>query len=256
MIDADTIKQLLAVKHSKDVFVPECKDGPSMGGMRMMDAWAMKRSWSRPCYYGYEIKVSRADFLQDTKWHEYLDLCNEFYFVCPHGVIKPDELSKDVGLLVVAKTGTRLFTKKRAPHRILDNAPENLLIYILMARCRITSSTYYAPSETPHEYWKQWLEEKDSKLELGTRCSRKLRKSFEEQVYNVTRDMRWQESEIKKLQEVKDLLKELGIDPSEWNLTDKVRRAMTVEEAIPPRIRNTCERLNEQLTELLSQKKK
>lgn len=37
-----------------------------------------------------EVKSSREDFLSDTKWTEYLDYCDQFYFAVPEGF--PDEL--------------------------------------------------------------------------------------------------------------------------------------------------------------------
>lgn len=45
---------------------------------------------------GFEIKVSRADFKRDKKWHLYLKYFNFFYFVTPPGVIRKDELPPEV----------------------------------------------------------------------------------------------------------------------------------------------------------------
>ena len=112
---AADIAQLLAAKHADDVFVTECKDGPSTSGHIKLDAWAMRRSWAHPSFIGYEIKVSRSDFVGDTKWPQYLGVCNEFYFVCPAGIIRSEELSPEAGLLQIVSTGTRLLTKKRLP---------------------------------------------------------------------------------------------------------------------------------------------
>ena len=48
-IDAAKIRQLLADKHSKDVFVPECKGGSTwFSDHDRLDAWAMARSWKNP----------------------------------------------------------------------------------------------------------------------------------------------------------------------------------------------------------------
>jgi hypothetical protein len=57
---------LLKQKHYDDIFIPECKDGPTQLGSHLrMDAWVMKKSWANSCFIGYEEKVSRSDFLQD-----------------------------------------------------------------------------------------------------------------------------------------------------------------------------------------------
>lgn len=79
---AKNILRLLEAKHSKDLLIPECKDGPtqSVSEHLRMDAWVMNRSWAHPCYTAYEIKVTRSDFLNDRKWRGYLPYCNEFFF--------------------------------------------------------------------------------------------------------------------------------------------------------------------------------
>ena len=78
---ARQIVDLLDVRHGRDVFVPECKGGPTWGGgHRRLDAWAMRRSYTKPCVWGYEIKISRSDFFADEKWPGYLPFCNQFYF--------------------------------------------------------------------------------------------------------------------------------------------------------------------------------
>jgi hypothetical protein len=66
------IKLALSKRHKDDYFLTEVKDGPTMGASHArIDAWAMKKSWSKPLVWGYEIKVSRSDFLNDTKWPAY-----------------------------------------------------------------------------------------------------------------------------------------------------------------------------------------
>jgi len=48
---------------------------------------------------GVEIKSCRADFKTDKKWEQYLKHFSRFYFACPRGVIDPEELPDEVGLL-------------------------------------------------------------------------------------------------------------------------------------------------------------
>ena len=81
-----TILDKLKAKHTDDVFVAECKNGPThTASHRRLDAWVMKKSWSPITMLGYEIKQSRSDFLQDNKWQAYLPCCHQLYFVCPKG---------------------------------------------------------------------------------------------------------------------------------------------------------------------------
>ncbi len=132
---AKTILQTLRNRHRKDVFIPECKTGPTIDNLalRRMDAWVMRRSYTRFATIAYEIKVSRSDFLADTKWREYLPYCHELYFVCPWGMIEPQEIDDAAGLCWVSKNGRRIYTKKRVEQRDIE-IPAEMLIHIVMSR--------------------------------------------------------------------------------------------------------------------------
>jgi hypothetical protein len=47
----------------------------------------------------YEVKSSRADFLNDAKWENYLPYCTQFAFVAPAGAIFRWELPRECGLI-------------------------------------------------------------------------------------------------------------------------------------------------------------
>lgn len=221
---ADHILEMLKQKHLEDVFVPECKDGSSGMGYLRLDAWVMKKSWVHPLAIGYEIKVSRSDFVNDEKWRGYLPYCNEFYFVCPTGLISPDELPNDTGLLWLAKTGTRLFKKKKPVYR--NDTPDMLELYkyIVMCRSKIKRNTYDS-DQTRKEYWKQWLAEKDEKKTIGYNVSKKIKQLVSTRITEVECKQRWLESENKKLAYLGDEMKKLGFDsvPSEWEVDGKLR---------------------------------
>lgn len=140
-ITAPDLVRLLARRHTQDVFVHECKNGPSQGvaGMQRLDGWAMKKSWLNPLAIGYEVKVSRSDFTGDRKWPGYLEYCNEFYFVTPLGLIEASEVPEPAGLIVCSRNCKRLFIKKKAPYRDLE-VPASLLKYILFARVAVCDS--------------------------------------------------------------------------------------------------------------------
>jgi hypothetical protein len=118
-IHAGVVESLLKAKHSEDVFVSECKIGQSWTAStcRRLDAWVMQRSYSPFCCIGYEIKVSRQDFLNDNKMTEYLPYCHQFYVVAPDGVASSDEVPAEAGLMKVSKNAKRLTTVKKAPFR-------------------------------------------------------------------------------------------------------------------------------------------
>jgi len=219
--------QMLRLKHAEDVFVPECKNGSTwMSNHVRLDVWVMRKSWTNMSCIGYEIKVSRSDFLNDSKWHKYLDLCNEFSFVCPMGLISPDELPQDVGLYWASKNGARLFCKRKPVFRKVT-IPESLFRYILM--CRTTIKNESNPI-SKREEWENWLKKKDEEKHIGRNVSKKIQELVNLRIKKV-------ESENDRLKEMYDkydaVIKQLanaGIDAKsldkwrlEYAITQKIK---------------------------------
>ena len=144
-MNAYDITKLLEQKYPIEKFlsVPECKTGSPWIQRRCprFDLWVIARSWVHPRFIGCEIKTTRQDFLRDKKWQYYLPYCTEFYFVAPPGIIDPVEVPETAGLMVASEEGKKLTTEKEAPVRDVE-IPRSILIYILMARTRITVHTY------------------------------------------------------------------------------------------------------------------
>ena len=229
-IDARTILKLLEQRHTHDVFVAECKDGPTWGGNHLrMDAWAMRRSWTRPLARAYEIKVTRSDFLGDKKWPGYLDCCNEFYFVAPPGIIDPAELGNEVGLLCVSRTGTKLYTKKRAAYREVE-IPECLYQYILMSRAQIMTAREarhaVCREDQGRDYWRKWLKLQEEDAEIGRAVARRLRRRHEQDVEEVQRKQAELERKIGVYETMADMCRELGVNPHDWNARNYARRRL------------------------------
>lgn len=221
-ITSNDILKLLSEKHSEDVFVPECKDGSTWFGSHFrLDAWVMNRSWTKLKFTGYEIKVSRSDFLKDDKHQEYMKLCNEFYFVAPKGICTVDEIPPEAGLLEIASTGNRLFTRKKAAFRKIE-FPSDLFTYLLMCRTKISGR--YSPI-SDKQYWEIWLNDKNENKTLGHSVSQKLKKSYEENVQKVKDENYILNNKIKEYDEFKRLLTEIGVTDSDsyYKVRDKIR---------------------------------
>jgi len=139
---AADITEALRKKHAGDVFVRQCKTGPtwfSNGTLGIIDVVAIKKTWTELIVIGYEIKVSRSDFLNDDKCRRYLDFTTDLYFACPWKLIQPEEVPPECGLVWVAQTGTRVVTKKKAPRREIDADSFSMLArYILHSRVVVT----------------------------------------------------------------------------------------------------------------------
>lgn len=234
---------LLAQKHSTDVFVPECKDGPTHGASHVrLDAWVLSSSWAHPCVTGYEIKISRSDFLQDQKWPSYLDLCNQLYFVCPTGLIAPTELPAEVGLMWVSKTGTRLYTKKKAPHRNVT-IPEDVYRYVLMCRARITRENLPADKRA---FWERWLEDRNADDDFGRMVGGRIAKHYAENVLRVETENERLKALVAGYADVRKFMESLGLNPdsswdaNRWKIEGKLEEQRF---GIPRRLRGQLEAL-------------
>jgi hypothetical protein len=218
------ITQVLAAQHTNDVFVAECKDGPTQCATHnRLDVWVMNRSWSRPLVVGYEIKVSRSDFGQDNKWHTYLELCNQLFFVCPKGLIKPEEVPDGVGLKYA--TAKRALVVKKAAHRD-QPIPESLYRYLLMCRTRVVPPNFYDTTEEQKRLqWREWLNKKDEDLRLGYQISNRIR----DHVDKVNQENARLKAENAELQDAKRILSEMGVNLHAWHggtLSQRIEAAL------------------------------
>lgn len=239
-LTARDIVARLAIKHADDVFVPECKNGPTQGytGMCKLDAWAMARSWSKPVTTGYEIKVARSDFVGDMKWRRYLDYCSQFYFVCPKGLIAVEELPVDSGLIWVTPGTRYLVTKRVAPWREVT-IPENLWRYILICRTRISTDAD-ARRDTNVEFWRNWLECKNDRRELGYAVAKAIRDHVERVERNACDALSNAKSIASTCEYVVRACRELGVDiTTKWSRADTVVRMVEAKTRLLSRDRVT-----------------
>jgi len=209
-ITADEVLSKLLVKHSNDLCISECKDGPTQGvdNYSRMDLLVMNRSWSNMCFTGYEIKVSRNDFLRDDKWRSYLKMCNEFYFCTPWKMISVDEVPEVAGLRYIQPSG-RVYTIKKAPFRE-QGVHVNTLLYILMCRVKVSDEWRNGFGEKRVDYYRRWLAEKAEKQDIGHRVSYKVG----EIVRATQRENQNLKLENENLAELKQLAAEMDIPVS------------------------------------------
>lgn len=206
----------------------------------------MNRSWAHPVATGYEIKVSRSDFLHDNKWPAYLPLCNQFYFVAPPNIIDPSELSADAGLMVVA--GSRLLTKKKAPHRAIQ-LPEELYRYILMCRVAITKDRWNMDEEDRTVYWQKFIQRRVEDRSLGHEVSKAIR----DKAIAIEIENKRLVAQMKTYDDIRDLLQRMGLDTdyvSTWTVADKLKEQ---EELFPKQFFWQMQRLHTELGGALKQ---
>jgi hypothetical protein len=114
--DAAALKMAIRWRHkdSGAVAIEELRTSSGMMGVseRYIDMWVIKPAAVNGCAAtSYEIKISRSDFIRDMKQplkHRAARLfSDQFFFVAPPGIIKPEEIPDWAGLLEPRGTGQR-----------------------------------------------------------------------------------------------------------------------------------------------------
>ena len=193
-----SVTHLLQTRHEKDVFVAGCALGSRQRGVKELDGWALLRSWSPVTTIGYEIKVSRSDWLRDQKVHLYQRAVHLMYVVAPKGIVQAAELSAGCGLLEVTSGGGRLLTRvKPVRHEHPEN--EGLLLYILMSRAQIVGDMWEAnkrQGEANLAFWQKVLEGRVARHILGHAVSKKVGEELR-QAENAARNAQFERDLLK-----------------------------------------------------------
>ncbi len=213
-IRADLIVRALSKRHTRDIFLTEVKTGPTIfarpESLRRIDALVIKPSWTRPEFTGYEVKVSRQDFLGDTKWDAYLPYCHRFYFACPAGVIRRDEVPDPAGLVWVDPETLETSVRKAARFRPVEVSWE-MLYYIVISRLEPDRHPFFS---SEREMLEAWVADKAERLRLGEEVRSKMLRRLEEceqkaadaeQILQERRQMK------AALEQLHDLLRPYGI---------------------------------------------
>ncbi len=83
-----------------------------------------------------EIKSSRADYLSDGKWQEYLPWCDRFFFAIPPEM-DPSPLPPDEGLIVADPWGGEFVRKSRRRPLAPARRRAMLLLFARLAAARL-----------------------------------------------------------------------------------------------------------------------
>lgn len=103
---------------------------------RRIDAFAMclypSRNFER---IAYEVKVSRSDFLHEISQPEKrtmaMSLSNLFYFAVPEGLVSPDEVPDECGLIVAKPMQNGVMVRhvaKKAARRVVPEPPLRFMV--------------------------------------------------------------------------------------------------------------------------------
>lgn len=170
-----------------------------------MDAWVIKPGYPEHTT-GYEIKVSRSDFLQDKKWHNYLPFCDVFYFICPPGLIQEAELPKEAGLIYVMP---KILKTIKFSYKSKVRANETFLLGLIINRL---NPHIFKDREERIQLFKAWIErDKEAKL-MGRYCGKKVREqemALEKTISDLSWKIRTLEDELLLYQDSNEMAKEI-----------------------------------------------
>lgn len=253
-VRATDIKHALSLKHREDFFLTEVKNGStwSNNALAIMDALAIKKSWAKPCLTGYEVKVSRSDFMNDEKWPIYKSLCHRFYFACPKDLIQPDELPDDVGLVWFNPEKKNIYTRKKAPFRDIELSAD-LFYYIILSRLDNEKHPFFSSNR---EMMEQYVLDKASKRELGMKVASKMAMQMAEleteaaHLKNKNERLTFQNEQFESLLKV---MEKHGLNANRWNAEDELDKALST--AVPPKFLETIETIQKasnRLTEIIN----
>lgn len=190
------------------------------GGQLNFVGLAMTRSYTAPCITGYEIKVSRSDFLGDNKWHLYLQYCNELYFVVPVGLVTKDEIPENVGLIYYYPKTGKLLKKRRAVYRKIEE-PVGVYKYIIYSRLDRERIPFY---EGRAEYAKDYLADQREKRKIGRDFGSKMAKDLQDCQERLER-LNNVEGQIEQLHKIEKILEKHQILGWRWyrNMDDALK---------------------------------
>ncbi|MNW41813.1 hypothetical protein D3C74_189670 [compost metagenome] len=250
VIRADQVKLALANRHTDDFFLTEVKTGKTWNNNELLkfDALAMKRSWANPCLIGYEVKVSRGDFLGDQKWPGYMAYCNKFSFVCPKGLIQKDELPEEVGLIWYYPDTGALRSVRPAKHRLVE-IPSDIYQYMLMSRIESDKHPFFS---SWREMMQAYVTDKSDRARLGREVSSKLVDEIRE-LRNKVKDVDWEKERLQRdselLQEVRSVLADYGIRLGSWgNWQDSLRSRLST--GVNPQVINVVTKIMSEAEQL------
>lgn len=215
---------LLKSRHSDGVFVPECKMGSA--GSRSLDGWALLPTWSPLTSIGYEVKVTRSDWLRDQKFEDYRACCHLFIVVAPKGIVHDGELPAGVGLLepIGQGTGQRLVMRVKPVRQEPDAAKMNRLMAHALMWKRAQGDVRFMERERRMAHWREVIEQQRECYQLARQVRGHLRKALDDAAQRVAAA----EHKATSLQAAAEVLAELGIKPGydRWATRRNVQAAL------------------------------
>ena len=177
------------------------------------DVVSVKPSYRKFCISVYEVKVSRADFLNDIrseKWRGYLQHCERIYFAVPAGMVSKEEVPEEAGLFVRGEKGWKCV--KAAKVRDVD-IPTETLKALIFSKTRLSEQQRHANevySCLRYDKHTRYQDFKRAKKLFGKEITEALKKQFEYE--HGLKDIEFRKKDIEAVEnEIGEILKEIRL---------------------------------------------
>lgn len=187
-----------------------------------LDGVALEVNWRGDTWIsGFEVKVSRGDFLRDAKYLRYKDYVDDLTLVCPARMIDRSEVPEPVGLMYYDPSKRTLrYRRKPDPSHGDTRQVEHRLLKKLAVSDRPDRYGHY---ETAAEYVAQREAMKGIGRALGTKMALRLQQL--EQLQEPTEARRIQ-AQSKAFEEVCDILNRHGYPINRWTRTENIKTSL------------------------------
>lgn len=206
-VRSDLILRAIERRHKEDFFTTEAFLSAPGGRSRRLDGLAIRYSYSAPLITGYEVKISRSDFLRDDKWPEYVGEVSQLYFACPEGLIRQNELPEEVGLLYYNPETACVRTIRKAKRRDITPSWEMMMRLVLNRTVR-ERHPYFSSSK---EAILAFMEEKEHNHQLAYQLSGRI-SSLSLENKRLLDKVEELEDELKEAREVERVIRSRGIN--------------------------------------------
>jgi len=125
-----------------------------------------------------------------------------------------------------SKTGTRLYTKKKAPYRDITIS-EGIFIYILMCRASVGPDRFDQLQFNDSAYYKSFLSLMTEKQVDGHAIGRVIRQMVDKRCSEVESQNRILKSKMGHYDDIRHVLKELGLSSDSvhsWGVRNEIRK--------------------------------
>ena len=215
-VSSDAIKAMLQTRFSepgKSLIAFEVANGTGTAADRWADAVRFEL-WPSKGYAitGYEIKVSRSDWLNElrdpTKSAAISKFCDHWYLVSPDGVLGIDELPENWGWIRATPNGLTVKTRapKREPAAIDRSFAASLLRKTIekYADKKLINAAYQQASDEQKARWQRHFESEIQRLKSSVDSYKELIAKFRTETGGVNIDTWRYEGTAKAIRAVRE----------------------------------------------------